>query len=149
VADIWSRERRSEVMALIRSTGAKSTEGALAAALDAMGYSGQYERNAGDALGSPDFMFRDASRVIFANGCLWHDHECRSGRRRPGAGTDREAYWEAKLRRNVQRDGEVRRAYLRAGWGLMVVWECELRKRRLEDTCARVDAFLRGAADGD
>lgn len=40
----------------------------------------------------------------------------------------RRAYWLAKLARNRDRDRRTRRALRRAGWRVMVVWECQLRR---------------------
>jgi DNA mismatch endonuclease (patch repair protein) len=39
----------------------------------------------------------------------------------------RTKFWRSKFEQNVQRDREQRRQLRRAGWKVIVVWECELR----------------------
>ena len=57
-------------------------------------------------------------------GCFWHKHDC--GRFVwPASNQD---YWKAKILRNVERDAENTRCLLNAGWKVITVWECELRK---------------------
>jgi G:T-mismatch repair DNA endonuclease (very short patch repair protein) len=46
---------------------------------------------------------------------------CLDGRR-PKPNTD---YWDAKLRRNVERDAQHLRALAKAGWELLMIWDCE------------------------
>lgn len=73
--------------------------------------------------GRPDIVFRLARLAVFVNGCFWHD--CPTcGRKRPRRNA---AFWDAKLRRNVQRDAENVRLLEESGWQTMTVWECEIR----------------------
>ena len=37
-------------------------------------------------------------------------------------------YWIPKLNRNCQRDAFVTKALQKAGWRVLIVWECELKK---------------------
>ena len=74
-----------------------------------------------DLPGSPDLVFPGRRRVVFVNGCFWHDHSCRAHKRdRISAG-----YWSDKLTANVARDERKRIALEEAGWSVLVVWECE------------------------
>jgi len=91
--------------------------------------------------GAPDLVFPRLRKTIFVSGCFWHMHGC--GRCRIPA--VRRRYWTAKLQRNVARDKRVTRALRRAGWGVLVIWECQTLaagRARLE---ARVWKFLGGA----
>ena len=53
-------------------------------------------------------------------------------------------YWRDKFENNVNRDQTSRVALLDAGWRVAVVWECALRKQRVDDTIAQVEDWLLG-----
>jgi DNA mismatch endonuclease (patch repair protein) len=61
--------------------------------------------------------------VIFINGCFWHGHRCREGRRVPKTNQE---YWIPKIATNRARDTRIRRRLRRAGWKILVIWECQL-----------------------
>ncbi len=44
----------------------------------------------------------------------------------------------AKVSRNQERDQEVWRKLEAKGWSVIIVWECELEKSRLEETVFKV-----------
>ena len=81
--------------------------------------------------GHPDLVLRKYRTCIFVNGCFWHGHEGCS--RLPE--TNRE-FWEAKIRRNKERDIETQKTLAQMGWHCITVWECELkpavREKKLE-----------------
>ena len=60
------------------------------------------------------------------NGCFWHVHKgCRYATK-PKSNIE---FWETKIARNKHRD-EVTSAHLEAlGWTVIIVWECELRRK--------------------
>lgn len=105
--------------------------------LHGMGY--RYRLHRADLPGRPDIVFPGRRRVVFVHGCFWHGHGCARGARTPRANRD---YWVAKIARNVARDAGTRAALEAAGWGVAVVWECELRDRGA--VAARLRAFLDG-----
>jgi DNA mismatch endonuclease (patch repair protein) len=90
--------------------------------------------------GCPDLVFPRLGRVIFVHGCFWHCHACKKGQSRPA---NNAVLWKTKLDRNKARDRAVVRQLRRAGWEVMVLWECQL--NNLVEVEARVGAFLRGA----
>ena len=50
-------------------------------------------------------------------------------------------YWTQKFSRNRERDKKAKRSLLRAGWRVLIVWECQTRDQsHLMDVLA---AFLR------
>jgi DNA mismatch endonuclease (patch repair protein) len=87
--------------------------------------------------GKPDLVFPRRRKVIFVHGCFWHWHNCARGRRMPKAHSD---YWSAKLLRNQKRDVRHRRALRRAGWEVLVIWECQTKD--LENLRERIKEFL-------
>ena len=132
MADIYTRDQRSDLMAKVRGRGNATTEGALAAVLRAEGWSGWRRQQAvrgRDAQGAPfrvrpDFVFRVRRLVIFVDGCFWHG--C------PRHGTHPQgnaAFWRAKFRRNQARDRRDTRRLRREGWQVLRLWEHELRAK--------------------
>lgn len=116
MADVFTKEKRSQVMSLIRSRGNKDTELKLAAILKAYRIKGW--RRHQPLLGCPDFVFRRERFAIFVDGCFWHG--CPSHGRKPGTNRD---YWLAKLKRNRNRDRAVTRELRHRGWRILRVWE--------------------------
>lgn len=86
-----------------------------------LGY--RFRTNRRDLPGTPDIVFPSRKKVIFVHGCFWHQHP---GCRHATVPRVRIDYWGPKLRRTVERDGEVALSLGRLGWTVLVVWECEL-----------------------
>jgi len=102
----------------------------------AMGF--RYRLHVGSLPGSPDLVFPRLRKAIFVSGCFWHMHGC--GRCR--ILTARRGYWLVKLERNAARDKRVQRALRRAGWGVLVVWECQTAAGSRERLRRRIGRFL-------
>ena len=79
-----------------------------------------------DLPGKPDIVFPRFKSVVFVHGCFWHQHKGCSKSTSPAT---RKEFWTAKLSRNVSRDAENREKLRRAGWRVLVIWECEIRDR--------------------
>lgn len=90
-----------------------------------------------DLPGTPDLVFPARRKVILVHGCFWHQHRCKLGRRRPQT---RQEYWGPKLDGNVARDREVRKQLAGLGWGVLVIWECEVHD--IPALAARLTSFL-------
>lgn len=89
--------------------------------------------------GKPDLVFPSRKKVIFLHGCFWHRHRCSRGRSMPAANHDR---WVEKFVKNMARDRRVRNSLRKLGWGVLVVWECQLALGRRQTLIARILAFL-------
>jgi DNA mismatch endonuclease (patch repair protein) len=126
---------RSRTMSLIRGKNTKP-EMAVRRLVHGMGY--RYGLHAKDLAGKPDLVFRSRRKVIFVDGCFWHGHRCKHGDRIPKTNS---AYWTAKIARNRARDVKVRRQLKAAGWGVLTVWECQIRRPAL---AARISRFMSG-----
>ena len=68
VADIFTKAKRSEVMARIHSRGNRATVLHLIALMREHGITG-WRRNA-RVFGKPDFVFRTAKLAVFVDGCF-------------------------------------------------------------------------------
>jgi DNA mismatch endonuclease (patch repair protein) len=137
------RDRLMDRAAIMRRVKARDTtpELRVRALLRALGHTG-YRLDRRDLPGRPDIAFIGRRRAIFVHGCFWHGHDCRRGARAPKTNA---AYWRAKIARNVARDAAAQDALRRAGWAVLIVWECALR----DEAALRVtlDTFL-GADEG-
>ena len=86
--------------------------------------------------GRPDLVFPSRKKAIFVHGCYWHGHSCKYGRAQ--SKTNR-SFWLEKLRGNRLRDARALRLLRRQGWGVLVVWECGVKKATWQ---TRVTRFL-------
>jgi DNA mismatch endonuclease (patch repair protein) len=116
VTDTWTKQKRSEVMAAIRSHGNKGTELRLISIMRAYGIKGWRRRHS--LIGKPDFVFPRERLAVFVDGCFWHG--CRWHCRMPKS---RESFWASKIARNKKRDQDVRRLLHKRGWRVLRFWE--------------------------
>ena len=71
-----------------------------------------------------DLAVPSARMAIFVHGCFWHGCGfCQP--RRPRANT---SFWEAKFRRNRERDASVRRQLRHVGWTVVELRECQIKR---------------------
>jgi DNA mismatch endonuclease (patch repair protein) len=82
----------------------------------------RFRLNRTDLPGKPDIVFPKFRIAVFVHGCFWHQH---AGCRRASTPKSNTDYWDAKLRRNVERDAHTLLALTRQGWRMVVIWECE------------------------
>jgi DNA mismatch endonuclease (patch repair protein) len=122
--DVFTKAKRSEVMSRIRSRGNKGTELALAKLFRAHRITG-WRRNQ-SMFGKPDFIFKQARLALFVDGCFWHG--CPKHATKP---KNNRTFWQRKLSANKKRDVLVTRTLRRAGWHVIRIWECALRKSPL------------------
>ena len=116
--DSLSPKRRSANMSRIRSVDTKP-ELMVRGIIHAMGY--RYRLHVKVLPGKPDIVFRSRKAVIFVHGCFWHFHSaCREGR----VPNSNQAYWQDKLKRNVERDRRHQKELKKLGWRVLVLWEC-------------------------
>lgn len=81
--------------------------------------------------GRPDIAWPGKKVALFVNGCFWH--RCpHCNLPLPKSNVE---YWSQKFSRNVERDERNINALHRMGWTTHVVWECELKKKRIDATC--------------
>lgn len=85
----------------------------------------RYRLHVRSILGTPDLVFRKRKKLIFVHGCFWHRHQSKRCKlaRMPKSNLD---FWTQKLEANRRRDLKIQRGLRRAGWKVLIVWECEL-----------------------
>jgi DNA mismatch endonuclease (patch repair protein) len=86
--------------------------------------------------GKPDLVFPKYKTVVFVHGCFWHMHGCKNFVWPKTRGE----FWRAKLTANNARDSLTHLALRRAGWRVLVVWECRLSPAR----CKQITAAILG-----
>lgn len=121
MADVFSHEKRSEIMRSVKSSDNKSTEKKLIQIFhkyDIVGWRRHYK-----VKGHPDFIFPIQRIAIFVDGCFWHGHDCRNT-----CPADNQEYWQKKRDRNIRHDKEVTSRFESRGWIVIRIWECELKK---------------------
>jgi len=121
--DKFTKEKRSEVMSHIRSKDTKP-EMVVRRHLHALGF--RYSLHSSKLPGHPDIVLTKWHTVIFVNGCFWHRHEGCKTATMPKSNVE---FWQAKFARNVARDQKEHAALEAAGWRVIVLWECEVKKR--------------------
>jgi len=137
MADNHSKEVRSKNMSHIRSTNSKPEE-IVRKYLFSKGF--RYRKNVRTLPGCPDIVLPKYKTVIFVNGCFWHKHDCP----RFIWPSSNEKYWRPKILRNVERDQTNTALLCDAGWNVIVVWECELKKKVREDRLSRLIMEIKG-----
>jgi len=120
--DIWSKQKRSEVMSKIKGKNTKP-EMILRSHLFRLGF--RFRVHKKDLPGKPDIVLSKYQTVIFVHGCFWHYHkDCREGR----IPSTNSKFWKDKLLKNVEKDKRHTEALQELGWKVIVVWECEIEK---------------------
>lgn len=126
MADNHTKEVRSMNMSHIRSTNSKPEE-TVRKYLFSKGL--RYRKNVRTLPGKPDIVLPKYKTVVFVNGCFWHKHDC--GRFvMPASNTE---YWSKKISGNVERDKTNRLQLEELGWKVLVIWECQLKKKVAEN----------------
>jgi len=125
MTDTFSKEKRYEIMRAVKSKGNKSTELKLISIFKDNNLKG-WRRNY-PLFGKPDFVFHKLKVVVFADGCVWHGHNCRNTK--PSDNSD---YWTKKIKRNKKRDKLVTKTLKNKGWIVVRIWECEINKNNYQ-----------------
>jgi len=94
----------------------------------------RYRLHRKDLSGNPDIVFPSKKAVIFIHGCFWHQHPACRYAERPASNS---AYWIKKLNRNMERDLKNVATLENNGWKVLILWECEIKKRDVLDKVRR------------
>lgn len=138
MADVFTPEKRSQVMSRIRGSGNRDTELRLVALFREHKITG-WRRNRRAVFGKPDFVFPKERVAVFVDGCFWHRHP---GCRFTYTPKSRLDFWLRKFEQNVARDRLVTRTLRKLGWRVLRVWECDLAPRRRARVVRRIQHAL-------
>ena len=133
--DIFEKTKRSEIMRKVRSSKNLSTELRLISLFRSSKITG-WRRNY-RVKGHPDFVFPAQHLAVFVDGCFWHGHECRNIHPK-----ENQEYWENKVNHNILHDQEINMRFIKRGWTVIRIWECELKSSVIDETMRRVRTVL-------
>ena len=100
----------------------------------------RYRKNVKSLPGKPDVVLPKYKTCIFVNGCFWHKHEGHKCFVWPKSNTE---FWRQKLENNCKRDAKAKAELEKNGWQVLVVWECELKKKSFDDTMGKVIELIK------
>jgi DNA mismatch endonuclease (patch repair protein) len=129
MADVFTPEKRSQIMARIRSSGTSPETSLCTLVRESLGGRWRIDKNVRTLPGQPDVVIPSLRLAIFADGCFYHG--CPEHGHTPKSNVD---YWLPKLVRNSRRDRANRRALRRMGFAVWRFWEHELKGRRIART---------------
>lgn len=134
--------RRAHVRKSMQGNKRKNTKPELLVRqrLRAAGFTG-YRLDWAKAPGRPDVAFPGRKIAIFVNGCYWH----RCPHCDPSKPRKNVEFWETKFRRNVERDRRALQELDELGWTAITIWECQLKRNRIDATMDEVIATIRPA----
>lgn len=140
MADIVSKEKRSQMMSCIKGKNTKP-ELIIRRALFAAGF--RYRLHDAKLAGRPDLVFPKYKTALFINGCFWHGHHC-SLFRIPASNSE---FWADKIYRNQENDHRNRNLLISAGWKVVTIWECSIRGKqrlKLDELITILSSFIKG-----
>jgi DNA mismatch endonuclease (patch repair protein) len=122
MTDRLDKAKRSWNMSRIRGKDTKP-EIAVRKILHAAGF--RYRLHVKDLPGNPDIVLPKWKTAVFVHGCFWHRHD---GCKDATIPKTRSEWWDEKLSKNKMRDTLNREALVRAGWRILIVWECSFKQ---------------------
>jgi DNA mismatch endonuclease, patch repair protein len=132
--DVFTKEKRSEIMSKIRS---KNTE-IEKTVFGELRKSGIYfQRHYKKVAGNPDIALPKKKIAIFIDGDFWHGYKYAIQKQRLP-----KKYWIKKIENNIIRDRKNRLGLRKKGWKILRIWEHEIKKNQ-EKALGKIIKFLR------
>ena len=119
-------------MSRIRSKDTKP-EMVVRKALFAAGF--RYRLHQKSLPGKPDIVLKKYNTVILIHGCFWHGHDNCKYFIVPKTRTE---WWLEKINRNRTIDHNSIKALRKLGWNVLVIYECELKSKKLDGTINKI-----------
>lgn len=98
----------------------------------------RYRVNYKSIPGKPDIVFTKYRVVVFCDGDFWHGHNwvVRGLNSLDEELASYSAFWQNKIKRNIERDNEVNGILSEMGWTVVRIWESDIRKN--VDNCVQI-----------
>lgn len=135
MCDIFTKQKRSEIMRAIKNKNTKTTELAMIGIFKELHITGW--RRTYSMVGKPDFVFPKKRVVVFIDGCFWHGHNCRN--LTPVTNSD---FWNKKREYNQRHDASVTTMLRAKRWVVIRIWECELKKKNRKSLLEKINVLL-------
>lgn len=133
MTDIFSKKKRSEIMARIRAKNTGIEKTVFSHLRKRKIY---FRPHYAGIPGKPDIALPAKKVAIFINGDFWHGYRFSSWKHRIP-----KKYWRQKITSNIARDKKRYATLRRNGWRIMKVWEHDVIKKP-EKTCKAIEKFL-------
>lgn len=135
MADIFTKEKRSEVMSNIK---AKNTKPELIVFEYLNSQKIYYQKHYKRAVGSPDVALPRKKKALFIDGDFWHGRNDDSLKKKS-------EFWQSKIENNKRRDKAQRDKLREDGWLVKQVWESDLIKKSTREVeLESIKSFLIG-----
>jgi len=117
--DNLTKKQRQHCMSKIRSKNTKP-EKIVRKTLDKLDI--KYNIHTKILPGTPDIVISETKKIIFVNGCFWHQHKnCK----RANIPKTNKEYWIKKLSRNIKKQNADIKNLRKLGWSISTIWECQ------------------------
>jgi DNA mismatch endonuclease (patch repair protein) len=136
MTDVFSPEKRKEVMRLIKS---KNSKAELIVFKYLRSQKVYFQKHYKGAPGTPDIALPRKKKAVFIDGDFWHGKRLQETIERRGVND----YWTIKVMKNIERDKRQRKALVDADWKVLTVWESDINRKRTRDSAlANIMRFL-------
>jgi DNA mismatch endonuclease, patch repair protein len=132
MADVHSKTTRSYNMSRIRSKDTKP-EIIVRKFLFSKGF--RFRLHDKNLMGKPDIVLPKYKTIIFIHGCFWHGHK---GCKYFVAPKTRTEWWLNKINTNKLHDLTNTRLLKKTGWTVITLWECNLKKAKLDKILSKL-----------
>lgn len=136
MTDIFSKEKRSEIMSKIKGKDTKVEvrfRKKLSEVIWPMGL--RYRKHYKKIPGSPDIAFPKYKLAVFIDGDFWHGWNYLEKR------SKLPEFWKKKIERNMERDAKNSKDLKKIGWKTIRLWEHELKKNP-EKSVGKIVSFI-------
>ena len=132
--DTLTKKQRSCCMSRIKS---KYTKPEISVRKTLFGLKIKFRMHNKKLPGKPDIIIPKIKKVIFVNGCFWHQHKnCL----RQAVPKSNQKYWKNKLEKNTSRQKNDIIKLRKAGWKSYIIWECETKdENKLTKKLAKIN----------
>ena len=135
MTDIFSKEKRSEIMSKIRSKNTSFEKEVFQYLVKNEVYFQRHYRRVPDC---PDIALPRKKVAVFIDGDFWHGWKYSSYKDRLPS-----KFWRDKIESNIVRDKKNRRLLRKNGWRVLRVWEHELSKKSTKSiTLKKIKDFI-------
>lgn len=137
MTDMYSPEKRSEIMSCIRS---KETVAEKIVFKELRRRKIYFQKHYKSAPGKPDIALPRKKKAVFIDGDFWHGRDFS----RVANSREPDDFWVKKLARNMDRDKKQQEELARNGWLVLRVWESDIKRKRTCDAeIDKIADFLR------
>jgi len=125
MADIFSKKKRGDLMANIKSKNTKLEINflkAVSSELYPLGY--RYRKHYRSLYGNPDIVFVKQKIAVFVDSEFWHGYRFEKNKK-----ALKTHFWLSKIERNIIRDKKVNKVLKNLGWKVLRIWGKETKEQ--------------------